>query len=126
MNPAQGPELHQPCRHLSRADECRGCDCAGRTRTGDFDQARHHSEIAVKLADAIEDPFSQSFAALGAGFLELVGGEPHSAIHWLERSRAKARSADSEYLVPLPTGFLGMAYALIGQPERKKGFWKRK
>jgi class 3 adenylate cyclase/tetratricopeptide (TPR) repeat protein len=85
---------------------------------GDFEQARYHSEIAVKLADAIEDPFSQSFAALGAGFLQLAQGEPHAAITWLERSRAKARSAESEYLVPLPTGFLGMSYALIGQAER--------
>jgi class 3 adenylate cyclase/tetratricopeptide (TPR) repeat protein len=85
---------------------------------GDFDQARRHAEAAVKLADVIEDPFSQTFAALGVGFLHLSLGDPQAAVTWLERAREKSIQAEAEFLKPLPTGFLGMAYVMAGQAER--------
>jgi class 3 adenylate cyclase/tetratricopeptide (TPR) repeat protein len=85
---------------------------------GDFASARRHADAAVELADLIEDPFSQAFAALGAGFLHLSLDDPQMAVTWLERAREKSIQAEAEFLTPLPTGFLGMAYVMGGQAER--------
>jgi tetratricopeptide (TPR) repeat protein len=85
---------------------------------GDFGLARRHADAAVALADLIEDPFSQAFAALGAGFLHLSLDDPQMAVTWLERAREKSIQAEAEFLTPLPTGFLGMAYVMAGQAER--------
>ena len=85
---------------------------------GDFDQARRYVEASIELSDTMANSFNQAFAALSAGFLHLSMGDPQMAITWLERAREKAIEAEAEYLVPLPTGFLGMAYVIAGQAER--------
>ena len=85
---------------------------------GDFDNARRNAEAAVQLAETIGDPFSQAFAALATGFLHLTLDDPHAAVTWLERARDKTVQAEAEFLTPLPSGFLGMAYVMDGQTER--------
>ena len=85
---------------------------------GDFDQARRHAEASHELAEVIADPFSQVFAAMAIGFVRLSLGEHEVAIMWLERSRQSAIQAETEYLLALPAGFLGMAYVAAGQAER--------
>jgi tetratricopeptide (TPR) repeat protein len=89
-----------------------------RAETGDFEEARRNADAAVQLADTIQDAFSQSLAALGFGFLHLMMEDLPAAISWLERSCDKSIQAEAEYLTPLPTGYLGMAYVLAGQAER--------
>ena len=85
---------------------------------GNFDRARHYVDSAIELADTMANTFSQAFAALSAGFLHLSLGDLQAAIAHLERAREKSIEAETEYLVPLPTGFLGMAYVMAGQADR--------
>jgi class 3 adenylate cyclase/tetratricopeptide (TPR) repeat protein len=86
--------------------------------TGDLVRARHHAEAALEMTKIIDDPVSRTFALMAMGYLHLSRCEPEIAITWLERARENALETDTEYLVPLPSGFLGMAYIVAGQAER--------
>jgi class 3 adenylate cyclase/tetratricopeptide (TPR) repeat protein len=81
---------------------------------GEFHAAGRHAEAARNVADRIQDPFCQAFAALCTGVLYLYREEWDVAIKWLERSRERSVKAEAEYLIPLPSGFLGMARIMAG------------
>ena len=104
---------------LAMATNARAYISRAQAERGAFEEARVHAVAAVGLAETIEDAFVQIFAALCTGFLHLSLREPEPAITWLERAREQSILAEaSDYITPLPSGFLGMAYVLAGQPAR--------
>jgi tetratricopeptide (TPR) repeat protein len=84
---------------------------------GKFDSAQHHLDAAHALAEEIDNTFSRLFVATADGFLCLCRGDAEAAIPLFERARGIAVAADSRLMIPVPTGFLGMAYAAVGRTE---------
>jgi tetratricopeptide (TPR) repeat protein len=84
---------------------------------GNFDAAQHHLDAAHALSEEIDNTFSRLFVATAAGFLCLCRGDAATAIPLFERARGIAVVADARLMIPVPTGFLGMAYAAVGRTE---------
>jgi class 3 adenylate cyclase/tetratricopeptide (TPR) repeat protein len=84
---------------------------------GNFESAQRHLDAAHALAEEIDNTFSRLFVATAAGFLCLCRGEAEAAIPLFERARGIAVAADSRLMIPVPTGFLGMAYAAVGRTD---------
>jgi class 3 adenylate cyclase/tetratricopeptide (TPR) repeat protein len=84
---------------------------------GVFGAAQRHLNAARELSEGIDDTFSRLFVATAAGYLCLCRGEADAAIPLFERARGIAVAADSRLMIPVPTGFLGMAYAAVGRTE---------
>ena len=101
----------------SMAGEAHSYIARAHAEIGEFTEAGIHAEAARNVADKIRDPFCQAFAALCTGVLHLFIGEWEAAIKWLERARERSVQAEADYLIPLPTGFLGTALIMAGQAE---------
>lgn len=85
--------------------------------TGMFDVAQRHLDGANALAAEIDDAFSWQFVPIAEGYLNLCRGDAAASIPSFERARGTAVAADARLMVPVPTGFLGMAYAAIGRDK---------
>jgi tetratricopeptide (TPR) repeat protein len=82
---------------------------------GAFPEARAQAAEAVRLAEAVEHPFSLAHAYLGVGCLALRQGALSQAIAALERSLECCRVADSVPRFPETAAALGCAYASAGR-----------
>lgn len=84
---------------------------------GMFDAAQRYLDAASTLATEIDDAFSWQFVPTAAGYLSLCRGDAEAAIPSFERARGIAVAADARLMVPVPTSFLGMAYASMGRTK---------
>jgi tetratricopeptide (TPR) repeat protein len=84
---------------------------------GVFDEGRDHGEEAVRLAEALDHPFSLIWACLNLGRLEGLRGEFIRAIMLLERAVALSHEWNIAYLTPIALAALGHVYARSGRIE---------
>src|SRR5262249_41653713 len=84
---------------------------------GVFDEGRDHGQEAVRLAEALDHPFSLIWACLNLGRLEGLRGEFIRAIILLERAVALSQEWNIAYLTPIALAALGHVYAWSGRVE---------
>jgi class 3 adenylate cyclase/tetratricopeptide (TPR) repeat protein len=84
---------------------------------GAFDEGREHGEEAVRLAEAVDHPFSLIWACLNLGHLQGLRGEFIRAIVPLERAVALSQEWNIAYLTPIALAALGHVYARSGRVE---------
>ena len=83
--------------------------------TGEFDVAQTHSDQAVKIAEAVNQPWSLIFAYLASGVVHLRKGDVPKAQLDLERALELCRRASVPLWAPLAAAHLGYAYLLSGR-----------
>ena len=84
---------------------------------GVFDEGRDHGQEAVRLAEALDHPFSLIWACLNLGRLEGLRGDFIRAIMPLERAVALSQEWNIAYLTPIALAALGHVYARSGRVE---------
>jgi tetratricopeptide (TPR) repeat protein/ABC-type thiamine transport system ATPase subunit len=82
---------------------------------GDFATGRGMAEDAVRLGEAIEQPYSIAGALTPVGCLSRRQGVLQQAIPALERGLALCQSANIARFFPLTAAILGAVYALAGR-----------
>jgi tetratricopeptide (TPR) repeat protein len=82
---------------------------------GEFTEGIAHGEEAVRIAKAVDEPYSLLQADLGVGTLYLTQGDLPNAIRTLERDLELYHIWDLPLLFPWITSHLGYAYALAGR-----------
>ena len=80
---------------------------------GCFAEGRGMGEDAMRLAEAVEQPYSLFFAYVWLGLLSRLQGDIPKAIPMLERGLALCQSASIPLHFPLTASSLGAAYALV-------------
>jgi class 3 adenylate cyclase/tetratricopeptide (TPR) repeat protein len=85
---------------------------------GAFKEGTACGEEAVRIAEAVDHPFSLATAYCGIGGLYLHKGELSPAIHALEHSLKLCHDWDIQVLFPNTAAQLGYAYALAGHPAQ--------
>jgi tetratricopeptide (TPR) repeat protein len=93
----------------------RGIVAGSLAALGDFAEGRGVAEDAVRLAEAVVQPFSIAAALWYAGLVYRRQGALHTAIPMLERSLALYQAANIPMFVPLTAAILSAAYALAGR-----------
>jgi len=84
---------------------------------GDFAAAAGVGEDAIGLAESVEHPYSQIFAHLGPGFLDLRRGDHAGAIAHLEQALQICETFDVAAVHATTAGPLASAYAQAGRAE---------
>jgi class 3 adenylate cyclase/tetratricopeptide (TPR) repeat protein len=82
---------------------------------GDFAEGRGVAEEAVRLAEAVEQPYSIAAALWYAGLVYRRQGALHTAISMLERSMVLYQTTNIPMWRALTASILGAAYALAGR-----------
>ena len=82
---------------------------------GEFSEGIGHGEESVRIAEAVDHPFSLVEAYRGIGYLYLRKGDLHRAIPVLERGLSLCRVAAIPMWSSWFTPALGYAYTLSGQ-----------
>ncbi|MBI3455276.1 MAG: AAA family ATPase [Candidatus Rokubacteria bacterium] len=82
---------------------------------GELREARAHADEAIKIAEALEHPFSLVQAYAQHGHLALLTRAPDKAISVLERALRVSRLATLPFWLPWVAAALGFAYALSGR-----------
>jgi len=82
---------------------------------GDFAEGCNMVEDAVRIAEAVEQPYYTGGALLLAGVLYRRQGDVHQAIAALGRALALCQTADSPRLFPAAASLLSAAYAMAGR-----------
>jgi tetratricopeptide (TPR) repeat protein len=79
---------------------------------GEFDKGIAHGQEGVRIAEALDHPYSLTQACTSLGYLYGVKGDFSHAVSVLERGLVLARDWNLTLLSPNFTGFLGHVYAL--------------
>ena len=82
---------------------------------GAFAEGRAHGEDALRLAEAVDHPYSLAWACVAVGHLSLRQGALPQAIGVLERGLALSEAQHFPRLMLLCRARLGAAYALAGR-----------
>jgi tetratricopeptide (TPR) repeat protein len=82
---------------------------------GEFQKGIAYGQEGVRLAEALDHPFSLALAGFNLAHLELRRGELSNAVRLLERGLALSREWNLAYFSRIHTGGLGYAYALSGR-----------
>jgi len=82
---------------------------------GDFAEGRGVAEEGVRLAEAVEQPFSIATSLWYAGLVYRRQGALHTAIPMLERSLALYQITNIPMFLPMTAAILSAAYALAGR-----------
>ncbi len=82
---------------------------------GEFGEAAARGEEGVRIAEAVDEPFTLIQAYLGIGNLHLGTGEFDRAVTPLERALDLCRAVDIPVLIPRVMASLGQAYTLLGR-----------
>ena len=82
---------------------------------GEFGEGIANAEEGIRVAEALDHPYSLIVACWSLGLLYDVKGDPGEAARVLERGLALCREWKLTVLVPLVSGPLGYAYALTGR-----------
>jgi tetratricopeptide (TPR) repeat protein len=83
--------------------------------TGKFQKGIAHGQESLRLAEALDHPYSLVFACWTLAYLHIARGEPSHAVRLLERGLALSREWSLTYFSVQDTGSLGYAYALSGR-----------
>jgi tetratricopeptide (TPR) repeat protein len=82
---------------------------------GKFKDGIAHGQEGIRLAEALDHPFSLAFGCWILAYLQIATGELSHAVGLLERGLALSREWDLTFFSVLDTGSLGYAYALSGR-----------
>ena len=82
---------------------------------GEFAEGMTHGEDAMRIAEAVDEPFSLVRAYNALGHLAFQRGDFHQAISLIEQSLEVCRVWSFPVLIPNYTIRLGYCYALSGQ-----------
>jgi class 3 adenylate cyclase/tetratricopeptide (TPR) repeat protein len=82
---------------------------------GVFDEGDAHGQEAIRMAEALDNPYSLVYACLRLAYLNSVRGELSRATGLLERAVALCRDWNIMLLSPIATAFLGHVYARSGR-----------
>jgi tetratricopeptide (TPR) repeat protein len=85
------------------------------SQLGRFDEAIRHAEAAVRIAEAVDHPFTLHFGLLDLGRAHLGRGDLPLAIPALERGLDLCRTWQIAGSIQLFAATLGAAYALAGR-----------
>jgi tetratricopeptide (TPR) repeat protein len=84
---------------------------------GVFDEGDAHGHEAIRIAEALDHPFSVMGACLSLAYVNNIRGELHQAIRLLERAIALCDEWHITSLTPTAMASLGHAYAWSGRIE---------
>jgi class 3 adenylate cyclase/tetratricopeptide (TPR) repeat protein len=82
---------------------------------GVFDEGDAHGQEAIRMAEALDNPYSLVYACLRLAYLNSVRGELSRATRLLERAVALCGDWNIMLLSPTATAFLGHVYARSGR-----------
>ena len=82
---------------------------------GEFDEGAACGEVAVRMGETLESPFSLAYSLLHLGHLHLRRGQVDEAIAVLERGTAICQSLDFRTIVSDVAARLGAAYTVTGR-----------
>ena len=82
---------------------------------GEFKQGIAHGQEGIRLAEALDHPYSLAFVSWYLAYLQITKGELSDAVRLLDRGLAVAREWNQTYVSAFLTGSLGHAYARLGQ-----------
>jgi tetratricopeptide (TPR) repeat protein len=82
---------------------------------GAFAEGRALGEVALRLVESVDHPFSLAWACVAVGHLFLRQGALPQAVHVLERGLTLSETANLPVIFPHCNSRLGAAYALSGQ-----------
>src|SRR5262249_12324960 len=88
------------------------------SETGNFAAAMANADEALKMAEAIDDPFTLTFAFTGLGHHAVRMGDFAKATATLERSLTIARTRNIPVLSFLTASHLAYAHAMSGRLQR--------
>ncbi|MBP1725571.1 MAG: family ATPase [Deltaproteobacteria bacterium] len=78
---------------------------------GEFEEGIAHGKEGIRLAKAVDQPFTLVLACWGLAYVYGLRGELSLAVRLLERGLALSREWNLTVLSPRVTGFLGSVYA---------------
>jgi len=84
---------------------------------GVFDEGDAVGHEAIRMAEALDHPYSIIWACLGLAYLHNLRGDLSQAAHLLERAVAQCREWNLTFRIPLATASLGHVYAWSGRLE---------
>jgi len=82
---------------------------------GKFNEGIVHAQEGVRLAEALDHPYSLANVCWILGTVQLTRGELSHAVQLFDRCLALSREWNLTYLSAMGTGSLGYAYALSGR-----------
>jgi len=82
---------------------------------GEFEEGIAHAQEGIRLAEALNHPYSLTFACWVLAHLHITRGELNHAVLLLERGMAVSREWNLTSFSVNETGSLGYAYALSGR-----------
>jgi class 3 adenylate cyclase/tetratricopeptide (TPR) repeat protein len=82
---------------------------------GEFDEAILHANEGIRLAEAVERPYTLVIACWALAYVYGLRGELSHGARLLERSQAISREWNLTVLSPRATGLLGSVYAGLGR-----------
>jgi class 3 adenylate cyclase/tetratricopeptide (TPR) repeat protein len=82
---------------------------------GVFDEGDAHGHEAIRIAEALDHPYSIVWACLGLAYLHSLRGDLSQAARLLERAVALCREWNIAIWIPLATASLGHVYASSGR-----------
>jgi tetratricopeptide (TPR) repeat protein len=82
---------------------------------GKFEEGIAHGQEGIRLAEALDHPYSLASACWFLAYLHISRGEVSHAVRLLERGLALSREWNLPFFVVRNTGSLGFAYALSGR-----------
>jgi class 3 adenylate cyclase/tetratricopeptide (TPR) repeat protein len=84
---------------------------------GVFDEGEAHGEEAIRIAEALDHPFSVAVGCVKLAYLKSVRGELNQAARLLERAVAQCREWNFTSHTPIAMASLGHVYAWSGRME---------
>jgi len=84
---------------------------------GVFDEGDAHGQEAIRIAEALDHPYSVFVGCLGLAYLKNISGELSQAARLLERAVAQCREWNITSQTPIAMASLGHVYARSGRSE---------
>jgi tetratricopeptide (TPR) repeat protein len=94
---------------------CRAVLARTLAERGVFDEGDAHGQEAIRMAEALEHPYSLIWACLGLASLNALRGDLRQATRLLERAVTLGRERTIPIWIPLATASLGHVYAWSGR-----------
>ena len=82
---------------------------------GVFDEGDAHGQEAIRIAEALDHPYSVFVGCLGLAYLKSISGELSQAARLLERAVAQCREWNITSQTPIAMASLGHVYARSGR-----------
>jgi tetratricopeptide (TPR) repeat protein len=82
---------------------------------GVFEEGEARGQEAIRIAEALDHPFSLIYASLGLAYLDGIRGELSQAVRLLERALAQCREWNIPLFPPTAMASLGHVYAWSGR-----------